>query len=104
MTLGNGGETMGLRELSSRTGGASGRVKIYDEGVYHEPEVSYNSDFVPLFYYTTVIQFRYCSMIHYSSNERLFSSYVIVASLPSYFSCYSHTRNLMPGASMSLQR
>ena len=39
MTLGNGGETMGLRELSSRTGGASGRVKIYDEGVYHEPEV-----------------------------------------------------------------
>ena len=40
MTLGNGGETMGLKELSSRVGGASGRVKIYDKGVYHEPEVA----------------------------------------------------------------
>ena len=53
MTLGNGGETMGLRELSSRAGGASGRVKIYDEGVYHEPEVAITV-ISHHFYYTTV--------------------------------------------------
>ena len=55
---------------------------------------------IQLFSYTVSLYTVVC-MIHHSN---LFSSYVIVASLPSYFSCYSHTRRLTPGASMSLQR
>ena len=41
-SLSDGGETMRLSEPSSRSGRISGRVKIYEEGVYHEPtEVLY---------------------------------------------------------------
>ena len=69
MTLGNGGETMGLRELSTRAGGGCGRVKIYDEGVYHEPEVA-----ITVISYHCLLHYSFIvSLLYYCSHSKSFS-------------------------------